>query len=52
MFAWVYLKGDKWVVGTGANEKPLGYTDRFFNYVKEKYELRGEIAKKKASLQH
>jgi flavin-dependent dehydrogenase len=46
MFAWVYLKDDKWVVGTGANEKPLEYADRFFNYVKEKYELRGEIVKK------
>jgi geranylgeranyl reductase family protein len=46
MFAWVYLKDDKWVIGTGANEKPLEYADRFFNYVKEKYELRGQIVKK------
>jgi geranylgeranyl reductase len=46
MFAWVYLKDDKWVIGTGANQKPLEYADRFFNYVKEKYELRGEIVKK------
>jgi geranylgeranyl reductase family protein len=46
MFAWVYLKDDKWVIGTGANEKPLEYADRFFNYVKENYGLRGEIVKK------
>ncbi|MGP3703181.1 MAG: NAD(P)/FAD-dependent oxidoreductase [Candidatus Bathyarchaeota archaeon] len=46
MFAWIYLKDDKWVIGTGANENPLEYTERFFNYVKEKYRLRGEIVKK------
>jgi len=46
MFAWVYLKDDKWVIGTGADEKPLEYAERFFNYVKEKYGLRGEIVKK------
>ena len=46
MFAWVYLKDDKWVVGTGAKEKPLQYAERFFNYVKEKYRLRGEIVRK------
>ena len=40
------LKDDKWVIGTGANENPLEYAERFFNYVKEKYELRGEIVKK------
>jgi geranylgeranyl reductase family protein len=46
MFAWVYLKDDKWVIGTGANENPLEYAERFFNYAKEKYGLRGEIVKK------
>ena len=46
MFAWIYLKDDKWVIGTGANEKPLEYANRFFNYVKEKYGLRGEVVKK------
>jgi len=46
MFAWVYLKDDKWVVGTGAKENPLEYVERFFNYVKEKYRLRGEIVRK------
>jgi geranylgeranyl reductase family protein len=48
MFAWVYLKDDKWVIGTGANENPLEYANRFFNYVKEKYGLRGEIVKKES----
>jgi len=46
MFAWVYLKDDEWVIGTGANENPLEYAERFFNHVKEKYRLRGEIVKK------
>ena len=46
MFAWVYLKDDKWVIGTGANENPLEYANRFFNYVKKRYRLRGEIVKK------
>jgi flavin-dependent dehydrogenase len=46
MFAWVYLKDDKWVIGTGAKENPLEYADRFFNYVKKKYGLCGEIVKK------
>jgi digeranylgeranylglycerophospholipid reductase len=46
MFAWVYLKDDKWVIGTGANENPLEYANRFFNHVKGKYGLRGEIVKK------
>ncbi len=46
MFAWVYLKDDKWVIGTVANENPLEYAGRFFNYVKKKYELRGEIVKR------
>ncbi|MBO3799440.1 MAG: NAD(P)/FAD-dependent oxidoreductase [Candidatus Brockarchaeota archaeon] len=46
MFAWVYLKDDKWVIGTGANENPLEYADRFFNYVKKRCKLQGEIVKK------
>jgi len=46
MFAWAYLKDEKWVIGTGANENPMEYAERFFNYVKEKYRLRGEIVRK------
>ncbi|MBO3755226.1 MAG: NAD(P)/FAD-dependent oxidoreductase [Candidatus Brockarchaeota archaeon] len=46
MFAWVYLKDDKWVIGTGAKENPLEYAERFFEHVKEKYGLRGEIVRK------
>ncbi len=46
MFAWVYLKDDKWVIGTGANENVVNYIERFFNYVKEKYSLKGKIVKK------
>ena len=46
MFAWVYLKDEKWVIGTGANENAVAYADRFYDYVKEKYSLEGEIVKK------
>jgi len=46
MFAWVYLKDEKWVIGTGANENPVEYADRFYNYIKETYSLQGEIVKK------
>ena len=46
MFAWVYLKDEKWVIGTGANENAVEYADRFYNHVKEKYSLKGKIVKK------
>ena len=46
MFAWAYLKDDLWVVGTGANQNPMEYAERFFTYVKKKYGLRGRIVKK------
>lgn len=46
MFAWVYLKDDEWVIGTGANENPIEYANRFFNFVREKYRLRGQIVRK------
>jgi geranylgeranyl reductase family protein len=46
MFAWVYLKDEKWVIGTGANENAVEYVERFFKYVKEKYSLKGKIVKK------
>jgi len=46
MFAWVYLKDDKWIIGTGANKNPAEYAKRFFNFVGEKYSLRGKIVKR------
>jgi len=46
MFAWVYLKDDKWVIGTGANENPLHYAKAFFDYVKERYRLRGAVVRR------
>jgi len=46
MFAWVYLKDEKWVIGTGANENAVEYADRFYNHVKEKIPLQGKIVKK------
>jgi flavin-dependent dehydrogenase len=46
MFAWVYLKDDLWVVGTGATENPKDYADRFYDYIKKRYNLRGKIVKR------
>jgi geranylgeranyl reductase family protein len=46
MFAWIYLKDEKWVIGTGANENAVDYVERFFTHVKEKYSLKGKIVKK------
>ena len=33
-------------IGTGANEKPLHYAKAFFDYVKERYSLRGEVVRR------
>lgn len=46
MFAWVYLKDDWWVVGTGADTAPLEYAERFLSYVQDRYALRGEMVKR------
>lgn len=46
MFAWVYMKDNQWVVGTGADKEPLAYAQRFLNYVREKYDLRAELVRK------
>jgi len=46
MFAWVYQKDDQWVIGTGADREPQKYAERFLNYIKGKYTLRGEIVRR------
>lgn len=46
MFAWVYLKDDQWVIGSGADPEPLEYAERFFNYIKERFSLRGEVVRR------
>ena len=46
MFSWVYMKDDKYVIGTGADTDLLGYAQRFYRYIKEKYDLHGRIVKK------
>jgi geranylgeranyl reductase family protein len=46
MFAWAYLKDDKWVIGTGADKNLLEYAARFLNYIQEKYAVRGELVKR------
>ena len=40
------MKDDKWVIGTGANENPLRYAKTLFEYVKERYRLRGEVIRR------
>lgn len=46
MFAWVYLKDDQWVIGTGADKDLLQYAERFLGYIREKYNVRGEMIKR------
>jgi len=46
MFSWVYLKDDQWVIGTVADNEPVRYVERFFEHVKERYGLRGDIVRK------
>lgn len=46
MFAWVYLKDDQWVIGAGADPNPKEYTERFFNFIQERFTLRGKVIRK------
>jgi len=46
MFAWIYKKDDLWVIGTGAEYDLKGYADRFYDYVCQKYNFKGEIVRK------
>jgi geranylgeranyl reductase family protein len=46
MFAWVYMKDNQWVVGTGADKEPLAYAERFLTYVRERYNLRAQLVRK------
>jgi flavin-dependent dehydrogenase len=46
MFAWAYLKDDLWVLGTGADERPQPYADRFLEYMQERYGFQAEIVRR------
>ena len=46
MFAWIYMKDDQWVIGTGAEHDLKDYADRFYDYVCVKYNFQGEIVRK------
>lgn len=46
MFAWIYKKSDLWVVGTGYDVGIAERAKNFFEFVKEKYHVEGEIVKK------
>jgi len=46
MFAWAYLKDDQWVIGSGADPEPLEYAERFFNYIKDRFSLSGEVVRR------
>lgn len=47
MFSWIYKKDDDWIIGTGADNDPMGHLKRFYQYVIDKYGIDGEIVKKK-----
>jgi flavin-dependent dehydrogenase len=46
MFAWIYMKDDLWVIGTGAEHDLKDYADRFYDYVCREYNFKGEIVRK------
>jgi len=46
MFAWVYNKSGLWVIGTGYDKEISKVGKRYFEYIKEEYNLEGEIVKK------
>ena len=52
MFAWVYMKTledgkDYWVVGTGCNDTNINERqEKFYNHIKENFNLKGEIVKR------
>jgi flavin-dependent dehydrogenase len=46
MFAWTYKKDDLWVVGTGHTNNFIQRCDALLEYVKENFNLNGEIVKK------
>ena len=46
MFAWIYMKDDMWVIGTGAEVDLKGYANRFYDHVCRKYSFKGDIVRK------
>lgn len=46
MFAWAYLKDDLWAIGTGADEGPQPYADRFLHYMQDRYGFEAEIVRR------
>ncbi len=45
-FGTVYLKDDEWLIATGADHAPKAYIEHFFQFIKQKYWLMGEITRK------
>ncbi len=46
MFAWIYKKNEFWVIGTGYDKDISQIGQNFFNFIKQKYNLEGEIIRK------
>jgi len=46
MFAWIYKKDDLWVIDTGAEHDLKDTADRFYSYVCQKYNFKGEIVRR------
>ncbi len=46
MFAWAYKKNDLWVVGTGHTDSVIERCDSLFEYIKKKFNFKGEIVKR------
>ena len=46
MFAWVYNKSGLWVIGTGNDREISKVGKKFFEFIKDEYNMEGEIVKK------
>ena len=47
MFAWVYKKSDLWVIGTGSDHNVKDHQHRFVDYIKDRYNFKGDNLVKK-----
>ena len=46
MFSWLYYKDDQLVVGTSSDTEPARHADSFYEHVKERFGLDGEVKRR------
>lgn len=45
MFSWLYYKDEQLVIGTSSSSDIREHADRFYNYVKDRFNLKGKITR-------